>query len=272
MTLLQQTIARELLDAADRGATISSITTRHPEFGWDDAYRALAAVHAMRAARGEVMVGRKIGFTNRNLWPVYGATSPIWAPVYRHTMTDAPGARATVSLAKAVQPKIEPEIAFCLRSPVPAGLTDPVAVLGHVEWMAPTFEVVHCHFADWRFTPAESAADAALHYHLVVGPRVPVDGDLATLARELQECRVALYRDNETMDLGTGANALGHPALALAFLADIVAQQPYLPPLAAGEIITTGTLTAALPIKPGEIWSSGFVGIGLAPLQVTFTD
>jgi 2-oxo-3-hexenedioate decarboxylase len=138
--------------------------------------------------------------------------------------------------------------------------------------MAPAFEVVHCHFPDWRFTPPDSAADAALHFHLVVGPRVPLRRDLATLANELHECRVALYRADETMDLGTGANALDHPALALAFLADLVARQPYLPQLAAGEIITTGTLTAALPIEPGESWNSGFVGIDLAPLQVTFKD
>ncbi len=54
------------------------------------------------------------------------------------------------------------------------------------------------------------------------------------------------------MDRGVGANALDHPALALAFLADIVARQSQFAPLAAGEIITTGTLTAALDIHPGE--------------------
>lgn len=56
------------------------------------------------------------------------------------------------------------------------------------------------------------------------------------------------------MDRGIGANALDHPALALAFLADILTQQAAFDPLAAGEIITTGTLTKALPINAGETW------------------
>ena len=63
------------------------------------------------------------------------------------------------------------------------------------------------------------------------------------------------------MDRGRGSNALDHPALALAFLADILAKQPAFDPLAAGEIITTGTLTAALPIKAGETWQSRYEGL-----------
>jgi 2-oxo-3-hexenedioate decarboxylase len=171
-----------------------------------------------------------------------------------------------------VAPKIEPEIAFRLSLPVPAGLKDPVAVLAHVDWMAPAFEIVHCHYPHWRFTPPDSAADAALHFRLIVGQPVPLGPDLDKLARELRECRAALRCETEVMDIGTGANALDHPALALAFLADLLATQPFMPPLAAGEIVSTGTLTSALPVQPGETWSYDLAGIGLAPLEVTFTD
>ena len=75
------------------------------------------------------------------------------------------------------------------------------------------------------------------------------------------------------MDRGIGANALDHPALALAFLADILAQQPAFDPLVAGEIITTGTLTAALPIKTGETWQSRYEGLpGVSGLRLRFTE
>jgi 2-oxo-3-hexenedioate decarboxylase len=67
-----------------------------------------------------------------------------------------------------------------------------------------------------------------------------------------------------------GSNALDHPALALAFLADILVTQPAFDALAAGEVITTGTLTAALPIKAGESWTSEISGLPIAPLTVTF--
>ena len=64
-------------------------------------------------------------------------------------------------------------------------------------------------------------------------------------------------------DRGVGANALGHPASALAHLASVLANQPQFEPLAAGEIVTTGTLTAAMPIEPGEQWSSQYAGCRL---------
>jgi 2-oxo-3-hexenedioate decarboxylase len=74
------------------------------------------------------------------------------------------------------------------------------------------------------------------------------------------------------MDHGVGANALDHPALALAHLADVLSAQPMMEPLAAGEIITTGTLTAAFPIKPGETWTSRREGLPVDDLTVAFTE
>ena len=89
----------------------------------------------------------------------------------------------------------------------------------------------------------------------------------------LRDFRVTLSKNGSVMDHGVGANALDHPALALAFLADTVAHQPQFDPLAAGEIITTGTLTAALSIRPGETWSSRYEGLsGVTGLTLRFTD
>jgi 2-keto-4-pentenoate hydratase len=132
---------------------------------------------------------------------------------------------------------------------------------------------VCCHFADWKCTPAEFAADFSLHWRLIVGTPVAVGGDLATLAKQLHDCRITLSKSGDVMDRGIGANALDHPALALAFLADMLAKQPAFDPLAAGEIITTGTLTNALPIKAGETWQSRYDGLrGVAGLTLRFTE
>jgi 2-keto-4-pentenoate hydratase len=87
----------------------------------------------------------------------------------------------------------------------------------------------------------------------------------------LRDCQVTLRRDGTITDRGVGANALGHPALALAFLADIVARQPQFDPLTAGEIVTTGTLTAALPIAPGETWTTDYAGLPISGLTIGFT-
>jgi 2-oxo-3-hexenedioate decarboxylase len=80
-----------------------------------------------------------------------------------------------------------------------------------------------------------------------------------------------LSRNGELRDRGVGANALGHPAAALAHLAAVLATQPQFEPLAAGEIVTTGTLTAALPIAAGERWASDYSGLPVTGLELSLT-
>ena len=265
-------IALELLAAYDGGKTIPSIVARHPGFDWDDGYAVSAEILKLRRARGERTLGRKIGFTNRNIWAEYGATAPIWAHVYDTTLIRAAERRQTVSLRGSVQPRLEPEIAFGLRGPLPAGVENPRAVLDAIEWYAPSFEIVDCHLADWKFQSAESEADFALHWRLIVGAPCAIrQADRDALADSLHDCQVTLRRNGAVAERGVGANALGHPASALAHLAAVLAGQPQFGPLAAGEIVTTGTLTAAFPIKPGETWSSDYDGLPVTGLELSFT-
>ena len=266
-------IAQELLAGYDAGKCIPSIVARQPGFGWDEGYAVLAEILELRRARGERTLGRKIGFTNRNIWAEYGATAPIWAHVYDTTLTHVAGNRATVSLRGSVQPRLEPEIAFKLKGPLRAGLADPRQVLDALEWYAPSFEIVDCHLADWKFQSAESAADFALHWRLFVGtPCVIREPDKDDLVGQLRDCQVTLRKNGAVADRGVGANALGHPASALAHLAAVLAGQPQFEPLAAGELVTTGTLTAAMPIRPGEVWSSEYAGLPITGLTLTFGD
>ena len=267
-------LARELLAALDGGSTIPSIVARDPGFGWDEGYRVAAELLKLRRARGERTVGRKIGFTNRNIWAEYGATAPIWAHIYDRTLIRASDRQAAVSLKGSVRPRLEPEIAFKLKAPLPAGSSDPETILRSIEWYAPSFEIVDCHFADWKFGPADAAADFSLHWRLIVGTPCQLRSvEIPALATQLRDCRVALSRNGVVADRGVGANALGHPLSALAHLAAALSSQPQFEPLAAGEIITTGTLTAAMPIAPGEVWSSRYEGLpGVTGLSLTFTE
>jgi len=267
-------LAREMLAALDAGQLLPPIVEYEPSFGWNEGYAVAAEIVTLRRARGEAPVGRKIGFTNRNIWSEYGATSPIWAHVYDRTVIHAADGAATVSLATSAQPRLEPEIAFGLKAPLTPGRDDVAEVLRAIGWYAPSFEIVCCHFPNWKFEPADSAADFSLHWRLIIGTPVAIrEPDVAGLAIQLRDCRVALNRDGGLVARGVGANALDHPALALAFLADMLARQPQFAPLEPGEIVTTGTLTAAMPIKPGETWSSTYDGLaGVTGLTLRLTD
>ena len=193
--------------------------------------------------------------------------------MYDTTLVYAKNNTATLSLHGSAAPRLEPELAFKLRAPVPTGCQDTATILQSIEWLAPSFEIVDCHFSNWRFKSADSATDQSFHWRLVIGdPHVVNPASLGRLAAQIRDCKVALSCNDEVRARGVGSNALNHPAMALAFLADILATQAKFDPLAAGEIITTGTLTAALPIARGETWTSAITGLPVAPLTVSFID
>ncbi len=107
-------IAGEAVSVIGQGRQIAPFSSRHPGFALDDAYRVTPVVRSLREARGEKVVGRKIGFTNRNIWQQYGVYAPIWGYVYDSTAHDLGKITGPVSLAEFAEPRIEPEIVFGL--------------------------------------------------------------------------------------------------------------------------------------------------------------
>jgi len=255
------------LDAAFlSGRQVPCLTTGDPAFDVAAAYDVLSDLHARRIARGWKPVGRKIGFTNTTIWARYGVDRPMWSHVWDRTVTLAQGDRVELALDGLMEPRIEPEIVFGIAAPLPAG-DDPVEVLKAVAWIAPGFEIVHSVFPDWKFAAADCAAAYGLHGALGVGTRVPVsDTNRARVAAELEAMAVALMRGDALVDRGIGANVLGSPVKALMHLRDVLARQPWALPLAAGEIVTTGTITDAQPVHPGESWRATFAALELHDL------
>jgi 2-oxo-3-hexenedioate decarboxylase len=264
-------IADRLIAAQDAATVLPPITAEKPEFSVADAYAVLAEIEARRRAQGWWPVGRKIGFTNTTIWPRYGVYQPMWAHVWAHTVQYAPDGRATLSLRTLVQPRVEPEVVFGLKGPVPL-TDDPLEVLACVDWFAPGFEIVQSHFPDWKFAAPDCTAAIALHGALVVGTPVPVTPEnRALLAEMLPAFELTLSRGGTVVDRGVGANVLKSPALALAHLVRVLADLPQFPPLAAGEIVTTGTITDAWPVVPGETWTSDYGELGLEGLTLTLS-
>jgi 2-oxo-3-hexenedioate decarboxylase len=261
-------LADRLIDAYDRAHTIDPITATDPTFDVAAGYAVLREIQGRRAASGWRAVGRKIGFTNRTLWARYGVDRAMWAHVYAHTVHRAPDGVARLALAGFVEPRIEPEVVFGLRGPVPVA-GDARAVLDAVEWIAPGFEVVQSHFPGWRFKPPDCTAAFGLHGALIVGPRTSLDErGRDRVAAVLPDFSATLHRDGEAVDRGRGSHALGSPALALQHLAQVLANQPEDPPLSAGEIVTTGTLTDAWPLAAGTRWRSDYGALGLPGLEL----
>ncbi len=232
-------------------------------------YGIALGLHRDRAAAGWKPLGRKIGFTNRGIWPRYGVYQPIFGFVYDRSVTFAPEGRASINLAGLAQPRIEPEICFGLKGAPPRS-KNPAEILGAIDWVAHSIEIVQCALPNWQMKVGDSTAANGLHGALVVGRKVPVR-DIDDLAGKLPLMRVTLRKGDTIVDSGVGSNVLDSPLLALAHLVELLGSLPEFPPLIAGEIISTGTLTDAAPVAAGETWSTQFEGNELPGLTVSFT-
>ncbi len=261
-------LADELIGLAERASLAPAFSERDPGLTPEQAYEAARALHRHRLQAGWKPVGRKIGFTNRTIWQRYGVYEPIWGTVYDRSFAEAKEAFARVSLRGLVQPRIEPEICFGLKAS-PAVTRDPERLLEAIDWVAHSVEIVHCYHPDWKVKLADCCAANGLHGRLVLGPKLKVSA-LPGLAAALPKVGVVLKKGERVVDRGVGANVLDSPLLALAHLVEVLSRQPNADPLRPGELISTGTITDAHPVAPGELWRTEIHGLPLQGLRIQF--
>ena len=247
-------VAARLMQAWDSASLAPLPSSSTEGFDLPAAWRVASELFDQRQARGEVVAGWKIGFTNRSIWERYGVHAPIWGPVWQGGMTLLDAPQASIHLAGLCQPRLEPEIVFGLRaSPHPDMSLQ--ALQGCIEWVAHGFEIVHTHFADWRFTAPDTVADFALHGRLLVGPRVPVS-QFGDLAGELSALRLELHEGGSLRDAGQGRVVLDGPLHALQHWLRAMAEHTPHWRVQPGQVVTTGTITDAWPLQPGQRWQT----------------
>ncbi|HEY7229093.1 MAG TPA: hydratase [Pseudolabrys sp.] len=260
-------IAAEAAAAFNSGShAVPPFTVRHPELTMADAYRITALANEMRGAKGYRPVGRKIGFTNRRIWDEYGVHAPVWGYIYDRTLRDL---AAPLPLAPYSEPKIEPEIMFGLASAPSPGMDD-AALLACIEWVAHGYEMVQSIFPGWKFAPPDAVIVDGHHAALLIGPRHRIGKDSDEWLRMLTSFEIALFCDGKLMDKGHALNVLEGPLSTIRYVMDLLARDSDNPPLAAGEIISTGTLTRALPVKAGETWTTRLKWIALDGVSLQF--
>ena len=257
-------LARELTDAYARRVSIPAPSTRDGGFDLPTAYAVGSELVRMRRAAGHTTVGRKVGFANKAMWRALKLETLVWAHMYDDTVQHATNGTASLSLSRMYSPKIEPEIVFELKTPLPPGDLEPAAVLESVEWLALGFEIIDCVFPDWKFQPADFVAAFGLHAALIVGePRRVEPAMIPELVDQLPRFTARLMKDGELVEEGSGKNSLRSPALCLGELAASLTRQAGSEPLAAGELISSGTLTTSCLIAPGETWRAEVEGMEL---------
>lgn len=262
-----QNITRDIIRAHASGQQIPASTAWRKEgLSQDEGYQVAAAscAHHMREREARP-VGRKIGFTNTNIWPEYNIDASNWGYIYANTCKQLNPTEVTsipmTPQAVALQPKIEPEIVFRMKSAPSSSMGD-TELLDCIFSYAHGLEIVQSVYPDWKFNSAETTAQGALHRFLWIGNwlRPAPEASKEEIVAGLGHVKVDLTRNYELMDRGGSKNVLGNPLNALRHLCEILEKQTLHPPVQPGEIITTGTMTKALSISPGQYWRSCIEG------------
>jgi len=263
-------LASEMKAAQDSARQIEPFTTRLPSFDVSAGYEVAHLVHRARLADGAKAIGRKIGFTNPEMWARFGVREPIWAYVYDTTVVHLHDTQSTCQLSRFAEPMIEPEIILQFHTAPKTG-TGLTGVLDAIGWVAHGFEIVQSHFPGWKFQAPDTVADWALHGALLIGPPQPLSRLASDVVAALESFTLTLSCDGQLVETGKGSNVLGSPLAAMAHLLSMLAKQPHYAPLQAGEIVTTGTITTAQSVRAGETWRSEVHGIAIPGLTVAFS-
>lgn len=138
-------------------------------------------------------------------------------------------------------------------------------VLGAVATLHPAIEVPDSRYEDFvTVGAAQLIADNACAHDFVLGEAVTADWRSMNLVEHRVRASVAgkLERD------GTGANVLGDPRVALAWIVNELSQLGI--PMKAGQVVTTGTCVIPLPIAPGDAVDCDFGKLGR--IRIRFAD
>lgn len=250
--------ADALLNAQATRTPIAPLSETYPGLEISDAYEIQSLVIADQLAQGRVVRGYKVGLTSLAMQRQLGVDQPD-SGLLLDDMYIEEG--ATVAASTYLSPKVEPEIAVVLRSPLkgPGVTVDDVAAA--TESLVGSIEVIDSRIRDWRITITDTIADNASSGGVVVGRT-----ELALDAVDRLGLEVTVSINGEPAGSGTGADVLGDPLAAVAWLANTMGEQGL--ELPAGALVIPGSVCAAAAVRPGDHVVADFGPLGT--VSVTF--
>jgi 2-keto-4-pentenoate hydratase len=241
-------LAEMLLTAEKNRKPILPLTESDPGITVDEAYRIQLQVIEMKKSSGQVVVGKKIGITSRAMQTMLGVNEPDYGQIL-DGMVVMEGEQ--IRAADLIQPRIEGELAFILKEDLKGPGVTLADVIRCSEGVIPALEIIDSRIADWKIKLPDTVADNASSARIVLGGKVtPI------LGLDLRTVGMVLEKNGEVVATATGAAVFGNPAQAVAWLANKLAG--YGITLRKGEVILSGSLTAAMPVSSGDFVRADF--------------
>ena len=233
------------------------ITDEFPEMDWEDAYAIQYAIRDRKLARGDRVVGLKAGLTSRAKMKQMNVEDPVFG-FLADSFAVAEGGE--IDIKKLIHPKVEPEIAFVTKAALKVPGCHIGAVLAATDFVVPAIEIIDSRYRDFKFDLKSVVADNCSSSRFVVGgSATPIDDlDLRTLG-------IVLEKNGVPVAIGAGAAVLGHPAAAIAMLANMLGRRGEEIP--AGTLILSGGITEAVAVEAGDAVSLRIQSLGTVSVR-----
>ena len=250
-------LAEHLENCQLQGHDTTKITDDHPEMDWDDAYAIQEEIRRRKLARGARIVGLKAGLTSFAKMKQMGVETPCFGFLVDEFAIPEGG---EVKVSELIHPKVEPEICFVTKAPLRGPGCHIGSVLAATDFIMAGIEVIDSRYRDFKFDLKSVIADNTSAARFVVG------GQAASVDRlDLRTLGVVMEKNGEVVSLGAGAAVLGHPATAVAMLANHLGERGEEIP--AGSLILSGGITEAVAVKAGDHVNLRIQGLGSVGLR-----
>jgi 2-keto-4-pentenoate hydratase len=255
-------LAASLEHAWTTRTTIEPLSETH-NLEVEGAYQVQRAWHSLRIKAGDSLVGRKIGLTSQPVQEQFGVNTPDYGLLWKSRQFEFQNGTLELPANLFIQPRLEGEIAFLIGRRLKGPNVTVEDVLSATDAVAPAVEIVDSRIADYRIKIADTVADNASFGGFAVGTwrKDWCETDLRLIGMKVQH-------NGQPSSEGTGAASLGHPANAVAWLVNKLAE--YDSALEPGDIVMSGALARMLPAKTGDQFLLEFSGV--PALRVRFSS
>jgi len=250
-------LAERLENCELQAQDTTKITDDHPDMDWDDAYAIQDEVRRRKIARGARIVGLKAGLTSHAKMKQMGVSTPVFGFMADYYAVPDGG---ECRMSELIHPKVEPEIAFVTKAELRGPGCHIGAVLAATDFVLPGIEVIDSRYRDFKFDLKSVVADNTSAVRFVVGGQPMAVGGV-----DLRTVGIVLEKNGLPVAFGAGAAVLGHPAAAIAMLANhLGARGQYIP---AGTLILSGGITEAVSVQAGDNVTLRVQGMGSTSLR-----
>ena len=247
-----QQLGDELYDALSGGKTVSPLTSRGFDISIEDAYHIQQRMLSRRIAKGEKVIGKKIGVTSKAVMNMLSVHQPDFGYLLDGMVYNE---GESIPMDTLIQPKAEGEIAFLLNKDLMGPGLTAADILAATEGVMACFEIVDSRIQDWKIKIQDTVADNASCGVFVLGDKL-VD----PRSVDLSLCGMVLEKNGEIVVTGAGAATMASPVNAMVWLANTLGHLGIL--LNAGDVVLSGALGAMVTVKAGDSLRVTIGGIG----------